>query len=508
MKMNKNLLFIFFLFLSTGLFGQALPVTPIAAGQSKFLGCAWSNGQNLNFQSYWNQLTPENGSKWASVEGTREKMNWASMDAAYALAKKHGMIFKQHPLIWGAQQPSWIGALDTTSQRKEIEEWFSQLAARYKDMEYIDVVNEPLHNAPNGMLPWGATNKNVDYAKALGGAGETGWDWVITSFHMARKYFPNSKLILNEYSVINSTETTKKYIEIIKLLQADGLIDGIGEQAHAFTTKGTSATLLKANLDLLAATGLPIYLTEVDIDGLKDDVQLTEMRRVFPIFWNHPAVQGITFWGFRVGLWRNTEGAYLVTQAGVERPALKWLRAFVNDTIVNSQSVTVSSTDGSTVVDKLGSTLAMTATVLPVNTTIPNVTWTVSPSNLATIDSKGILTAVAVGTVKVTATSWDGTGRKGTMDVVISNSTTATSEKPLADLITVYPNPAINGNFTINGIERIKQIELFDQVGKKVIAFNHLNQSTLNVQVNVAPGIYVIHFFDGEQFSYKKIIIR
>lgn len=273
----KNLLLICCLFVSSALFAQTSQIKPIADGNTKFLGSAWSSGQNLNFQNYWNQVTPENGGKWGSVEGTRDVMNWSGMDASYNLAKKYGMLFKQHTLIWGAQQPSWIGGLDTASQRKEIEQWFSLMAAKYPDMDYIDVVNEPLHNAPNGMLPWGSTTKNVDYAKALGGTGKTGWDWVVTSFRMARKYFPNSKLILNEYSVINSSSTTQNYIKIIKLLQAEGLIDGIGEQAHAFTTASTSEAILKANLDALATTGLPIYLTEVDIDGSTDLIQLKEM---------------------------------------------------------------------------------------------------------------------------------------------------------------------------------------------------------------------------------------
>lgn len=508
MKYGTLLLLFFLLIASSALFGQALPVTPIAAGYSKFLGCAYSSGQALNFQSYWNQVTPENGGKWGSVEGTRDVMNWSGMDAAYNASKKYGLLFKQHTLIWGSQQPAWIATLDTASQRREIEQWFSLLAVRYPDMEYIDVVNEPLHNAPNGMLPWGSTTKNVDYAKALGGAGKTGWDWVITSFRMARKYFPKSKLIMNEYGVINSATETQKYIQIVKLLLVESLIDGIGEQAHAFTTHGTASSTLKANLDALAATGVPIYLTEVDIDGATDLIQLKEMQRVFPIFWNHPAVKGITFWGFRVGLWRTDQDANLVTQNGVERAALKWLRAYANDTLVNTQSITVSTSDGSSVIDKLDATLTMVAQVLPINTTIPNVTWTVSPTGLATIDFKGLLKAMAVGTVKVTATAIDGSGIKGFINIIISNPTSGFSEKSVAEKIAVYPNPVINGNFTINGIEAIKQIELVNLVGDKVKIFNNLNQSSLNIQVNIPTGIYVINFFDGKQYSYKKIMIQ
>lgn len=483
-------------------------LTPIADGKDKFLGCAYSSSQSINFHVYWNQITPENSSKWGSVEGTRNVMNWTGMDAAYNTAKKYGMLFKQHPLLWGAQQPAWMATLDTASQRREIEQWFTLLAARYPDMEYIDVVNEPLHNAPNGMLPWGATTKNIDYAKALGGAGATGYDWILTAFRMARKHFPKAKLILNEYSVINSTTETQKYLQIIKLLKADSLIDGIGEQAHAFTTAGTDAAILKANLDALGATGIPIYLTEMDVDGPTDLAQLKEMQRIFPLFWNHPSVKGITFWGFRVGLWRNDQGAYLINQNGTERPAMRWLKAFVNDTLTTAQSITVAAADSSTTINKIGGTLNMTARVLPSNTTIPNVTWSTAPTFVATVDAQGVLTAKSVGTVKVIATAWDGSGVKGQTTITITNTSTGIEDQALADNITVYPNPAVNGRFTVQGIESIERIELVNLVGEKVKTYTNLRQSSLDIEADVSKGVYVLHFFDGEKSGFKKIIIR
>ena len=149
----------------------------------------------------------------------------------------------------------------------------------------------------------------------------------------------------------------------------------------------------------------------------------------------------------------------------------------------------------------------MLAQVLPVNTTIPNITWSISPAGRATIDSNGLLTTLATGNVIVTATSWDGSGVKGTKVIVVTN-TTGIDDKSLAGQITVYPNPAVNGSFTIKGIETIKQIELVNMVGEKVRAFTNLNQPSLNIQVNVPHGIYVINFFDGEQYSFKKIIIQ
>ena len=406
------------------LYGHKSPgqtTNPIAYGQSKFLGCAYSTPQATNFGKYWNQLTPENAAKWGSVEATRNVMNWSSLDAAYSIARNNHIPFKLHTLIWGAQQPSWIGGLDSASQRKEIEEWFVALADRYDSVAYIDVVNEPMNNAPNGMTPWGASVPNVNYARALGGAGTTGWDWIITAFRLARKYFPHAKLIMNEYNVINNNTATTNFIKIINLLKSDTLIDGIGEQAHAFTTNGVSSATLKNNLDLLAATGIPIYLTEMDIDGQTDLIQLKEYQRVFPLFWTHPAVKGITLWGFRTGLWRNAQGAYLITQSGVERPAMKWLKAYVNDTLTLMKSITISAQGDSIYV---GDKVKLSALVLPSNTTIPQFSWSVLQTSLGVIDASGNFTGNAAGKVTVKAISWDGSNVTGSYVIVISNRLT------------------------------------------------------------------------------------
>lgn len=315
---------------------------PLATGKCKFLGCGYDNLQSPDFENYFNQITPGNGGKWGWVEGTRDVMSWGDLDKAYALAQDSGFHYKHHVLVWGNQQPSWIETLDSAEQRTEIEEWFSAVAARYPDMDMIEVVNEPLHDPPNQ-----AGSGGGNYIKALGGNGATGWDWIIESFKLARSKFPTTKLMINEYGIANSTTNTQNYIQIINLLKAQNLIDAIGLQAHAFSTNNASVTLIKSNLDLLAATGLPIYITEMDIDGLTDEIQLNEYKRVFPVFWEHPSVKGVTLWGFRVGLWRNEQKAYLLNADGSERPAMTWLREYIKDTQFNDDCMLAgSSIDG------------------------------------------------------------------------------------------------------------------------------------------------------------------
>ncbi|WP_349811988.1 endo-1,4-beta-xylanase [Xanthomonas dyei] len=298
---------------------------PLAAGASKFLGSAYSPQQAQGFAQYWNKLTPENGGKWGKVEAVRDQMDWRTLDTAYRFAKANGMPFQMHVMVWGNQQPEWIKSLPPAEQRREIEQWFAAVAQRYPDIDLLEVVNEPLNDPPSK-----ADTGGGNYLQALGGEGASGWEWVLQSFRLARQHFPHTKLMINDYSITNNTQATQKYLQIVRLLQREQLVDAIGIQEHAFeTTPNVAMSVHRSNLDALAATGLPIYITEFDLDGPSDAQQLADYQRVFPIFWEHPAVRGITLWGFRPGLWRDKDAAYLVRGDGSERPALTWLRDYV-----------------------------------------------------------------------------------------------------------------------------------------------------------------------------------
>lgn len=305
---------------------------PIAKGLDKFFGSAYSSqsGPRVDFEKHWNQVTPENAGKWGSVESTRDVMNWSALDAAYNFAKEHEFLFKWHVLIWGSQQPGWIKSLPPEEQLEEIEEWFAAIAARYPDLEVIEVVNEPLHDPPTSTGDNANDAGSGGYYEALGGRGESGWDWVLSAFRMAREYFPEAQLMLNDYGIINDVGAINNYKKIIGLLQEEDLIDQVGIQGHAFNVNDLSASTIKNNLNLLAETGLPIYVTELDIDGPTDEEQLARYQEVFPAFWTHEAVKGVTLWGYRSGMWRTAQKAYLFNPADSSpRPAYTWLRNYV-----------------------------------------------------------------------------------------------------------------------------------------------------------------------------------
>ncbi len=473
---------------------------PIADGLDKFLGCGFGPDSKSKFEGFWNQVTPGNGGKWGWVEGTRDVMNWTDLDEAYNLAKEFGFVYKHHVLVWGGQQPTWIETLDTAEQLDEIEEWFAAIAERYDTIDLVEVVNEPLHQPPDA-------NNGGKYIDALGGSGETGWDWIIKSFKLARNNFPNSKLLINEYGIINSMANTKKYLEIIRLLQAEDLIDAISFQAHGFSLDA-SVQVSKEILDSLAATGLDIYVSELDIDGPTDISQLQDYMKYFSLFWEYPSIKGITLWGYKPGMWRTEQKAYLINTLGEERLAMKWLRAYIGGTFERVESVSISTAGDETSIETIGETLQLTATVNPSTATIPDIVWKVNDKKIATIDSLGLLTAVAEGIVTVTAKSVEyGTEAIATIDITISQST-GIYHDILSNNISIYPNPSNNGVFTINGLDEISTINVIDLVGNLIQTYSITNQSSITIHLDMPPGMYILQLSNGHKNEYKRIIMK
>jgi endo-1,4-beta-xylanase len=280
----------------------------------KFVGNITTSGAvRSDFATYWDQITPENEGKWGSVEATRGTMNWAGLDAIHDYAKAHNIVFKQHNFVWGQQQPSWISGLSASEQAAEVEEWIRLFCERYPDVALMDVVNEP---PPHTTPP---------YMAALGGAGTTGFDWIVTAFKWARKYCPNSILILNDYNILRWGDSN--IIAIANAIKSTGYLDALGSQSHGQETEALSE--LQSRLTTLIAVGLPIYITEYDVSIDDDAQQLKVYQDQFTLFWNTPQIKGITMWGYVYGsTWSQAPYSGLIKN-GTPRPALTWLMNLV-----------------------------------------------------------------------------------------------------------------------------------------------------------------------------------
>lgn len=268
------------------------------------------------FSDLWNQVTPENETKWSSIEGNRGSFNWGGADNAYNYAKRKGFPFKFHTLIWGSQYPSWMDGLNKKDQYDEIIRWMDAIKDHYPDLELIDVVNE----AVPGHAP-------APYREALGGDGVTGYDWIIKAFELAYERWPNAILIYNDYNTFQWQRS--QFIQLVQtLIDAGAPIDAYGCQSHDLTDMNVN-DFKSAMKEIQDALQLPMYSTEYDIGTADDNLQLQRYKEQIPYMWEADYCAGITLWGFIYGKTWVTDGNSGIIRDGVDRPAMTWLREYM-----------------------------------------------------------------------------------------------------------------------------------------------------------------------------------
>ena len=294
----------------------------LSANPDKFLGNITTRG-NVEaggglpqYYTLWNQITCENESKWASVEGTRGTFNWSGADRAFNYAQQHGFTHKFHALVWGAQYPGWLESLSPKQRFNAIINWFNHAKDQYDTLPMIDVVNEAIgmHQQGNPMMK-----------ESLGGGGKTGYDWLIKAFEMAYERWPDAILIYNDYNSL--TWDVDNYIDLVRTLRDAGApIDAYGNQAHDVSS--ISVTNLKAALKKQQdALKMPMFITELDIDIANDAQQKKQYEEIFPLMWEADYCAGITLWGYVHGAtWVGNSGLY---KNGKERPAMTWLKDYI-----------------------------------------------------------------------------------------------------------------------------------------------------------------------------------
>jgi endo-1,4-beta-xylanase len=285
---------------------------------AKFVGNIDTRGSiRSDFSTYWDQFSPENAGKWGSVQGSSQSsFSWNSLDAMYKYCNDNKIVFKQHNFIWGAQQPGWTSSLTSSNGPQAVQNWMNSFCQRYPNTAIIDVVNEPPpHTTPA-------------YANAIGGGTNSTWDWIANAFKWARQACPNAILVLNDYNNDELSGDASHTIDIVTAIKKLGApIDAVGCQTHGASNMGSST--LKTNIDKIASgTGLPIYITEYDINLADDNQQQAKYQDHFTMFMSNNNVKGVTIWGYIVGAtWQTNTG--IMQSSGTMRPAMTWLMSFL-----------------------------------------------------------------------------------------------------------------------------------------------------------------------------------
>jgi endo-1,4-beta-xylanase len=316
-------------------------------------------------QAQFNQITAENDMKWQLIhprEGA-DGYDFAPADALVEFGEKHGMYLVGHTLVWHSQTPNWVfagtnpppesanaapgrggfgrGYTGPRASRDELLERMRDhihtVVGRYKGkVKSWDVVNEALADGgPENVL------RDSLWLQIIGP------DFIAKAFQYAHEADPDAILRYNDYGLENPVKI-QKLVTLIKSLQEQNVpIHAIGTQAHLnISTAGFEQ--MDRSLTELAKLGLPIHVTELDINSAQggqggtsadiaanaaatqgglvaeaDERLARAYEGVFRAFMKHrDKVEVVTFWGVNDAVsWRRAGNPLLFDGNNQPKPA-------------------------------------------------------------------------------------------------------------------------------------------------------------------------------------------
>ena len=208
----------------------------------------------------FNAVTSENVLKWERVHPQLERYEFGPSDAYVAFGQRHGMAVYGHTLVWHSQTPRWVfeNAQGQPLTRDELlarmKEHISTVVGRYKGrIKGWDVVNEALNE--DGTL------RQSPWFRIIGP------DYIEKAFQFAREADPAAELYYNDYN-LDYPAKRDGAVRLVRSLKERGVrIDGVGTQEHLKLTTPTLAQV-DSSIRMLAATGVKVHITELDIDML------------------------------------------------------------------------------------------------------------------------------------------------------------------------------------------------------------------------------------------------
>jgi endo-1,4-beta-xylanase len=330
----------------------------------------------------FNQIAPENDLKWALIhprEGA-DGYDFGPADAFVNFGLSNNMYIIGHTLVWHAQTPTWVfagtnpppvvtnapptfaantngvgtnapgrrrfgggfgrGFTGPRASREELlermREHIHTVVGRYKGkIKTWDVVNEAIADGGTNIL------RNSLWSEIIGP------DFIAKAFQYAHEADPDAILRYNDYGLENPGKR-QKLIALIKSLQEQKVpIHAIGSQAHV-SVSSPSFEGMDACLREIASLGLPIHITELDVNGarggqqsasadISENAAITQggliddanqrladsYANLFKAFLKHKhSVKMVTFWGVNDGVsWRASGKPLLFDSNNQPKPA-------------------------------------------------------------------------------------------------------------------------------------------------------------------------------------------
>jgi endo-1,4-beta-xylanase len=245
-------------------------------------------------------IVPGVEAKWAATEPSPGGFRFAALDTVAAAAAANDQHLRLHNLVWGVYNPPWVApALLAGRGRAVLHRHIEAVAGHTRGRAWAwDVLNECIDTRwpadPDGLITDG-------WWHALGPG------YAAEAMHAAHAADPGAKLFINDDWLEYPASAAKraKYLRLVERWVAAGVpIHGFGLEAHLQPDLPFDAKPYRRFLADIAATGLSIHVTELDVHDrtLPSDIAARDwavadtLKRYLDTTLDEPAVEAVLTW--------------------------------------------------------------------------------------------------------------------------------------------------------------------------------------------------------------------
>jgi len=239
---------------------------------------------------------------WAQTHPGPATWDFAVMDKVWGWAQSAGLPMRGTHLVWHSNMPSWFASNVTPANATQyMRDHIVAFMGRYKGQFHSwNAVNEavlPADGRPDGL-------RDTPWMRLLGP------QYIAHAFTFAAQADPSATLVYNEFGIEDdSTAAARKRqftLQMLRSLKQQGVpIHALGMQSHIASNSVINATKLTAFMNAVAALGLKIFITELDVkdQALPSDVATrdagvaAQYHAFLTTVLAHPAVNTVIIWG-------------------------------------------------------------------------------------------------------------------------------------------------------------------------------------------------------------------
>lgn len=241
----------------------------------------------------FNTLTAENVMKFDHIHPAPESYDFCDSDALVSYAAANHMQVRGHTLVWHQQLPEWLsrGEFSRDELIAILRGHIQTVVGRYRGQVWAwDVVNEAFES--DGSL------RDSLWLRGIGP------EYIEMAFVWAHEADPNALLFYNDFAAEGLGAKSDAVYALLARLRSQGVpVHGAGLQMHLEAGKAPARDEIEQNMNRLAALGLEIHVTEMDVRvalPATDETLLSQAatyREVIGACVSVAACRSITFWG-------------------------------------------------------------------------------------------------------------------------------------------------------------------------------------------------------------------